>query len=262
MELIICMKQVPDTAAKIKIAANQKNIDLSDIEWTVSPFDEYAVEEALRLKEAKGGKTTVITFGHERASQALRQCLAMGVDDAVHILFDEFETSDSWVTANVLASVIKTMPYDLILFGKQGVGTDNSQVPAMVAELLNLPQALVLTKFELIDEKKALAYSECEGGVAIHEIPLPAVISTEKGINEPRYPTLKGIMASKKKPIKQRTLNDIGFTPAQVGESGSRVVFNKLSIPPARPEGKVIAGEPKDVVAQLVNLLHNEAKVI
>jgi len=262
MELIICIKQVPDTAARIKIAASQKSIDLADVELVVSPFDEYAVEEALRIKEAKGGKTTVITFGAESAGKALRQCLAMGIDDAIHILFEEFETSDSWATANVLASVIKTMPHDLILFGKQGVGTDNVQVPAMIAELLNLPQALVLTKFELIEEKKALAYSETEGGIAVHEILLPAVISTEKGMNEPRYPTLKGIMAAKKKPIKQLTLTDCGFTPAQVGESGSKVLFSKLSIPPARPEGKVLTGEPKDVVTQLVNLLHTEAKVI
>ncbi|OGF62243.1 MAG: hypothetical protein A2Y62_14040 [Candidatus Fischerbacteria bacterium RBG_13_37_8] len=262
MELIICIKQVPDTAAKIKIGSNGKSIDLTDVDLVVSPFDEYAVEEALRIKEAKGGKTTVITFGPERASQALRQCLAMGIDDAIHVKCDEFETSDSLVTASILAAAIKTLPFDMVLFGKQGVGRDNAQVPAMVAELLNLPQVVVVTKFELISENKALAQYEVEGGVAVNEIMLPAVISAEKGLNEPRYPTLKGIMASKKKPIKEMTINDLGFTLEQVGEAGSKVVFRKLMPPPARPEGKVITGEPKEAVAQLIDLLRNEAKLL
>ena len=262
MEILVCIKQVPDTAAKIKIAADGKTIDLTDVEMIVSPFDEYAVEEAIRIKEAKGGKTTVITFGPERASQALRQCLAMGIDEAIHVKCDKADASDSLVTANVLTTVIKTLPYDLILFGKQGVGTDNAQVPAVVAEMLNLPQALVITKLELISDKQAIAHYEVEGGIATVEVQLPAVFSTEKGINEPRYPTLKGIMSAKKKPIKELTLTDIGITEEQVGSVGSKLIINKLMPPPPRPEGKIITGEPKEAVSQLVNLLKNEAKLL
>ncbi len=262
MDIIVCIKQVPDTAAKIKIASDEKSIDLTDIEMVISPFDEYAVEEAIRIKEAKGGNTTVITYGPDRASQALRQCLAMGIDDAIHIKSDKFETSDAIVTANILAAVIKTLNYDLILFGKQGVGIDNAQVPAIVAEMLNLPQALVITKLELKSDKEALVNYEIEGGIATVEVKLPAVFSTEKGINEPRYPTLKGIMASKKKPIKELSLADLNIGDEQAGLTGSKLIINKLSYPPPRPEGRILTGEPKDTVTQLVNLLKNEAKIL
>lgn len=262
MEIIVCIKQVPDTAAKIKIASGGKSIDLTDVEMVLNPFDEYAVEEALRIKGAKGGKTTVVTFGPERTSQVLRQCLAMGIDDAIHIKCDDADSSDPLVTATVLSEVIKTLPYDLILFGKQGVGTDNAQVPAMVAEILNLPQALVITKLKLISEKQAVAHYEVEGGIATVEVKLPAVFSTEKGINEPRYPTLKGIMASKKKPIREIKLADIGISDSQVGTSGSKLLINKLMPPPSRPEGKLLTGDAKETVNQLINLLRNEAKIL
>lgn len=262
MEIIVCVKQVPDTAAKIKIASDGKSIDLMDVEMVVNPFDEYAVEEALRIKEARGGKTTVITFGPERAYQVLRQCLAMGIDDAIHIKCDDADSTDSLATATVLSEVIKTLPYDLILFGKQGVGIDNAQVPAMIAEILNLPQALVITKLELISEKQAVAHYEVEGGIAMVEVNLPAIFSTEKGINEPRYPTLKGIMASKKKQIKEIKLADIGISESQVGSSGSKLLINKLMLPPQRSEGKILTGDAREAVSQLVNLLRNEAKIL
>lgn len=262
MNIIVCIKHVPDTAAKIKINPDGKSIDLTDVEFIISPYDEYAIEEALRIKETKGGMTTVITFGPDRASQALRHALAMGIDEAVHIISNDAEASDSWITANVLASIIKLLNYDIILFGKQGVGTDNSQVPSIVAELLQLPQALAVSKLEIISENKANAHFEVEGGVAIYEVCLPAVISTEKGINEPRYPTLKGIMASKKKTIKQIAPSDLGFNENQIGEKGSKVLIRKLNLPPARSAGKILIGEAKETVPQLVSLLRNEAKVI
>lgn len=262
MNIIICIKQVPDTAAKINIAADQKSIDFTNIEFIISPYDEYAIEEGLRIKEKFGGTTTAITFGPDRASQALRQALAMGVDDAIHILSSEAEKSDSWATANVLASAIKNLNFDIILCGKQGVGTDNSQVPSIMAELLNLPQASAVSKLELLSDNKANAYFEIEGGMAVYEISLPAVITAEKGINEPRYPTLKGIMASKKKPIKVLSINDIGLSEDNVGEKGSKVLIKKLTFPPSKTAGKILSGDAKEAVSQLVSLLRNEAKVI
>jgi len=262
MNIIVCIKQVPDTAAKIRINPDGKSIDLTNVEFIISPYDEYAIEEALRIKEAKGGMTTVITFGPDRASQALRHALAMGIDEAIHIISNDAETSDSWITANVLASLIKSLNYDIILFGKQGVGTDNSQVPSIVAELLQVPQALAVSKLDIISENIVNAHFEVEGGMAVYEILLPAVISTEKGINEPRYPTLKGIMASKKKIIKQMTPSDLGFDENQIGEKGSKVLIRKLNLPPARTAGKILTGEAKETVAQLVSLLRKEAKVI
>src|SRR3990172_7729190 len=150
MKIIVFIKQVPDTATRIKIAADGKNIEETDITWILSPYDEYALEEALKIKESKGaGKVTVITMGLERAATSLRNALAMGADDAVHLLDPAFEGSDAFCTAKILAAAVKNRPFDILFFGKTGVGMDQSQVPAMVAELLNLPQITQITKLEI-----------------------------------------------------------------------------------------------------------------
>ena len=262
MNIIVFIKQVPDTATRIKIAADGKNIEETDITWILSPYDEYALEEALKIKESKGaGKVTVITMGLERAATSLRNALAMGADDAVHLLDPAFEGSDAFCTAKILAAAVKNRPFDILFFGKTGVGMDQSQVPAMVAELLNLPQITQITKLE-IGEGKVIAHREIEGATETVESSLPVVLAAEKGLNEPRYPSLKGIMAAKKKPMETVNASALGLNASEVGAQASKVILASLSLPPERQAGKILKGESPEVVKQLIDLLHNEAKVI
>ena len=262
MNIIVFLKQVPDTATRIKIAADGKNIDESDVTWIISPYDEYAIEEALKIKESKGaGKVTVISLGTDRAATSLRNALAMGADDAVHLQDTAFEGGDAFATASVLAAAVKNRPYDILFFGKMGVGMDQSQVPAMVAELLSLPLVSQVAKLE-IGEGRITAHREIEGATETVESSLPVVLAAEKGLNEPRYPSLKGIMAAKKKPLEVVNAAAIGVNAAEVGLQGSKIVLTSLSLPPARQAGKILQGEPQETVKQLVDLLHNEAKVI
>ncbi|HET6267384.1 MAG TPA: electron transfer flavoprotein subunit beta/FixA family protein, partial [Acidobacteriota bacterium] len=197
----------------------------------------------------------------ERVATSLRSALAMGADEAVHINDPALEGSDAFVTARVLTAAIKNRPFDILFFGKMGVGMDQSEVPTMVAELLNLPQVTQVAKLE-VGEGKLTAHREVEGATETVECSLPAAIAAEKGLNEPRYPNLKGIMAAKKKPLETLNLASLGIDPSSVGEKGSTVILNGLSLPPPRQAGKILTGEPQETVKQLVDLLHNEAKVI
>jgi electron transfer flavoprotein beta subunit len=259
MNIIVFIKQVPDTATRIKIGGGAKNIDEADITWIISPYDEFALEEALKIKEARGeGKVTVVSAGPERATTSLRNALAMGADEAVHINDPALEGSDAFGTARVLAAVAKARPFDILFFGKMGVGMDQSQVPSMVAEILGLPEVTQIAKLE-IGEGKVTAHREIEGATEVVESSLPVVLAAEKGLNEPRYPSLKGIMAAKKKPIESVNLASLGFS---AGDVESSVVVNSISLPPERKAGKILTGEPQEAVKELVNLLHNEAKVL
>jgi electron transfer flavoprotein beta subunit len=262
MNIIVFIKQVPDTATRIKIAADGKNIDESDVTWIISPYDEFALEEALKIKEARGtGKVTVISAGRERAATSLRNALAMGADDAVHLLDPAFNGGDAFANAKILSAAVKNRPYDILFFGKMGVGMDQSQVPVMVAELLNLPAVTQIAKLE-IGEGKAIAHREIEGATEKVECALPAVLAAEKGLNEPRYPSLKGIMAAKKKPLEVLNAAALGLNPDEVGVKGSKVVLNSLALPQGRQAGKILQGDPQEAVKELVRLLHEEAKVI
>ncbi|MCI0413209.1 electron transfer flavoprotein subunit beta/FixA family protein [bacterium] len=262
MNIIVFIKQVPDTATRIKIAADGKSIDESDVTWIISPYDEFALEEALKIKEAKGaGKVTVISAGSERAATSLRNALAMGADDAVHLLDPAFIGSDAFAIAKIVAASVKNRPYDILFFGKMGVGMDQSQVPAMVAELLNLPLVTQIAKLE-IQDGKAVVHREIEGATEHVDCSLPAALAAEKGLNEPRYPSLKGIMAAKKKPLEVLNAASLGLNPEEVGVQGSKVVLNSLSLPPGRQAGKILQGDPQEAVTQLVKMLHEEAKVI
>jgi len=257
MNIIVFIKQVPDTATRIKIAGDGKNIDPADVTWIISPYDEFAIEEALKIKESKGaGKVTVVCAGPERAATSLRNALAMGADDAVHVNDAALEHADAYVTAQVLASVAKARSFDILFFGKMGVGMDQSQVPSAVAELLDLPQITQIAKLE-IGEGKVIAHREIEGATETVEASIPVVLAAEKGLNEPRYPSLKGIMAAKKKPIETVTAASLGITSLE-----PKIVLNSLSLPPARQAGKILQGDPQQNAKELVALLHNEAKVI
>jgi len=215
MKIVVCVKQVPDTETRVKVAAAGDAISEADVaNWIPSPYDEFAIEEAIRIKEAKGGEVVLVTVGPDRAQTALRTGLAMGADSAVHVKDAALDATDPLGTARALAAAIKTLaPFDLVLCGQQGVGGDNSQIPGMVAELLDLPQVTVAVKIDLGDGK-ATVEREVDGGREVWETPLPAVISAQKGLNEPRYASLKGIMAAKKKPIQALDAKGLGLDAA------------------------------------------------
>jgi electron transfer flavoprotein beta subunit len=260
MNIVVFVKRVPDTESKIRINRETNSVVEEGLSFIISPNDEYAVEEALRLKEAKGGQVTVVSVGTDESLVILKKCLAMGADEAVLIKDPAKETYDGLRTARVIARAVeKKFPgSDLLLFGKQAVGVDNAQVPSMVAELLGFPQANVVIKLE-IDGNQGTAHREIEGAMEKVTFSLPAVVSAQKGLNEPRYETLKGIMAAKRKVIPVVTFEELGLSQE---ETAPQVEVVRLEMPPARQAGKIIAGTPEDAARELVRLLRNEAKVI
>jgi electron transfer flavoprotein beta subunit len=258
MKIVVCVKYVPDTAIKVKIAPDGKGLDLADAPFVVNPYDEFAVEEALQLKEKLGGEVIVVGAGAEKAVAGLRTCLAMGADSAILIRDEAIDSADSHVVGTALACVCRDLKPDLILFGKHSIGADNGQVPAVVAEQLDLPQASVVLKLE-IQDGKFRAEREIEGAREVLEGALPAVVTAQKGLNTPRYASLKGIMAAKKKQIDIRGLDSLGLSPEDLQPTLSVV---EVTLPPARPPGKILNGDLDKVVPELVRLLHEEAKII
>jgi electron transfer flavoprotein beta subunit len=259
MKIIVCVKQVPDTETRVKIGPDGKSIVESDVNWIVSPFDEFAVEEALRLKEAQGGEVVLVALGPDRVASALRSGLAMGADAAVHLKDSLFEENDPLGTARALAAAIKGLaPFDLVLTGHQGAGGDHGQVPGLLAELLDLPQVTVAVKITVAGGA-ATVEREIEGARETWETSLPAVISAQKGLNEPRYASLKGILAAKKKPIEEKDAAALGLDAVTLAPKARLVA---LELPPPRPAVRMIEGDPEAQVKELLRLLHEEAKVI
>jgi electron transfer flavoprotein beta subunit len=257
------MKQVPDTETLIKIKPDGSGIVTDDIKYIMNPYCEYGVEEALRIKEKFGGVAILVTVGAARAVEALRTGLAMGADRSIHLNDPAFEGGDGFATAKALAEVIKKETFDLILCGKQAVDDDMAQVGPALAEILNLPHATLITKLELFpDKNKAKVEREVDGGREVLEVNLPAVFTCQKGLNEPRYASLPGIMKAKKKEVKPINLASLGLPADQVGAAGSKTKILKYIPPPSRPPGKIVSGEILDVAKNLVKLLREEAKVI
>src|SRR5213083_1779188 len=251
MRIVVCVAQVPDTETRIRIAPEGTRIAEQDLNWIVSPYDEFAIEEALRIKERKGGHVVLVSLGPDRVQSALRTGLAMGADSAVHVKDPAFDAADTLATARGLAAAIRTLaPFDLVLTGQQGVGGDHSQIPGLLAELLDLPQVTVAVKLAF-QEGRATVEREIEGARETWETSLPAVISAQKGLNEPRYASLKGIMAAKKKPLEVK--------PTAPGPGALEIL--SLTLPPERQAGKIV-GEGSAAVAELVRLLREEAKVL
>lgn len=248
MKILVCLKQVPDTETKIKVAADGKSLDPADVKWITSPYDEYALEEALRLKESAGAEVTAATVGDDRAKDILRNAFALGADNAVLIKGDG--QGDTLAIASILAAYAKDKGFDLVLSGNKGIGGDNSAVGPMLAELLGFAQANVVVKLEVADGKFR-AEREIEGGTEVVEGALPAVITAQKGLNEPRYASLKGIMAAKKKTMEEVEIS--GHTPA--------TAVSGMALPPARPEGRKLDGDAAAQAKALLDALKNEAKV-
>ncbi len=264
MKIIVCIKQVPDTETQIKIASDGKSIETGDIKWIMNPYDEFGVEEALRLKEKFGGEVTVIGLGPKRVTDALRTALAMGADKAVLITDDALEDTDSLGVAKALAAAIKELEYDLIFTGQRGVDDDLGVVGTAIAEFLDLPNISLVTKLTVSDDQASVqAERPVEGQTLVLEAQLPALITTQKGLNEPRYASLPGIMKAKKKPLEEKSLADLGLDPANFGAEARKIQIIELLPPPEREAGKIVEGEtPQEKAANLAKLLHEEAKVI
>lgn len=249
MKTVVCIKRVPDTEARIRVASDGASIDQAGLKFIVSPYDEFAVEAALRLRDAAGGgETVVLTLGEAAAGEQLRSALAMGADAAIRL--DGSGSLDGLSVARVLASELESLGADLILFGMKATDDDQQQVGPMVAELLGLPCVTVVSEVQG-EEGKAVCHREVEGGTEVVEVDLPAVVTVTKGPYEPRYPSLKGIMAAKKKPLEEK--------PVDVPPS--RIRARRYSEPPPRPDGKVV-GEGPEAVPELVRLLRDEARVL
>lgn len=265
MKIIACIKHVPDTETRIKIAADGKSIVSEGVQYIISPYDEFAVEEALRLKEKFGpGEVTVISLGPERAKEGIRTALAMGADNAVHLNDAAFEGSDSYAIAKALGKAVSKLEYDLILCGKKAIDGDFEQVPQHLAEFLDLPHVIYIRAEEVsADKKTAVVRRQVEGGnTEVIECKLPAVLTCEKGLNEPRYPTLKGIMGAKKKPVTNPTPADLGLSANEVGSAGSKIELQKLSLPPQRTAGKKFEWDSDAVAEKVCKLLREEAKIL
>ncbi len=263
MNILVCIKHVPDTETRVKITPGGKALDFTDANFVVNPYDEFAVEAGLQLKEKKGtGEVTVLTVGGEDAMKSLRQALAMGADKAVLCSDGAFEGSDAWGVARVLAAAARRLPFDVVFCGKHGVGDDNQQVGSLLAALLGVPAVTVVTGLDFDEAGAVRCKREVEGGTEVVRAALPAVVTCQKGLNEPRYPSLKGIMAAKKKEVATFRAADLGLDPASVGRAAAAFVLREYELPPPRPAGRVLAGEVDQQVRELVRLLREEAKVI
>jgi electron transfer flavoprotein beta subunit len=260
MKIAVCIKQVPASESKIKPGVAPNEIDWTGLSYVVNPYDEFAVEEALRIRERLGaGRVTVLSVGPPKVAEALRTCLAIGADAAVHVCDPALQGGDAYATALVLATALRRETYDLFLFGKQAIDDDAGAVGIHVAERLGLPHVAVINQLTLfLDEKRAVAHRQIEGGIEEVETPLPALFTCQKGLNEPRYASLPGIMKARQKPLTTLTIADLGLTPAQVGLAGSKNILTRLSSPPARSTGKMITSEPESAVAELLALLRAE----
>ena len=249
MKIAVCLKRVPDTTAKIVIGATRTAIDETGVKFVPNPYDEFALEAAIALKEQAGaGETTVIALGTDASQETLRTALAMGIDRAV--LLQSTGSADGLAVSRALAAELKTGGYDLILFGKLAVDDYNHQVGVMVAELLELPCISAAAKL-MLTGTAIEAEREIEGGVEIMGCSLPAVVTCDKGINNPRLPSLKGIMAAKKKPLETKP----------VALDGASFEITSLELPAERQAGRIV-GEGPDAVPALIALLRNEAKVL
>jgi electron transfer flavoprotein beta subunit len=248
MKILVAIKQVPDTESRIKVAADGRSLDPADVKWITSPYDEYALEEAIRIKEGKGAEVVALSVGGDAAKDVLKNALALGADSAVLLKGDG--QGDAFAVAQMIAAYAKDKGFDLILCGNKGLGGDNAAMGPMLAELLGVGQANVVVKLEL-GEGTFKAEREIEVGSEIVTGALPAVITAQKGLNEPRYASLKGIMAAKKK-----TIEELEAAPVTAGAQVSA-----LALPPERPAGRRMEGEPADQAKALLQALKDEAKV-
>ncbi len=259
MNIIVCIKRVPETAdADVSISKSGKDIDKSGLAFDLNEWDSYAIEEAILLKEKLGGTVTVLSIGGEDSNESLRKCLAMGADDAMRLTDPAFDGSDGFVTAKILTEAIRKIPYDLILTGTQAEDDGYGQVGVVVAELLGIPHAAVVTRLE-VQDKKAKVHRELEGGLEeVYEIDLPAAFTIQTGINEPRYVSIMGIRKVAKKEIKTLGTSDLNLKPEEVGLSASNIQLEKIFLPPAGEGAEILGGKPEEIASKVFDILKDK----
>nr|WP_320130934.1 electron transfer flavoprotein subunit beta/FixA family protein [uncultured Holophaga sp.] len=249
MKILVALKQVPDTETRFRIAPDGCSLDTADFKWITNPYDEYALEEALRIREREGAEVVAITVGPERSRELLRSALALGADRAVQVRTEDH--GDPLRVARLLADHAREQAFDLILLGHKGFGGDSGAVGPMLAGLLGLPQVGLVTRLDL-EDGAFTAERETDRGVETVTGRLPAVITAQRGLNEPRYPSLKGIIAAKKRSIEEE----------EAGDAGAGTHTTRLALPPERQEGRRLTGDSATQAATLARLLREEAKVI
>jgi electron transfer flavoprotein beta subunit len=257
MNIYVLLKRTFDTEEKITITGGR--IDEDGAEFIINPYDEYAVEEAIQVRDEHGGEITVITIGGEDAEKQLRTALAMGADKAVLInVEDDLQIKDQYTTAKILATYLEDKDPDLILAGNVAIDNGTGQVGPRVADLLGIPYVTTITDLK-IDGEKVTVVRDVEGDEETIETTLPLLVTAQQGLNEPRYPSLPGIMKAKKKPLEVLELDDLDLDEDDV-EAKTKTI--EVFLPPQKSEGKILEGELADQVKELVSLLHNDAKVI
>ncbi|RFU70699.1 electron transfer flavoprotein subunit beta/FixA family protein [Peribacillus saganii] len=257
MNIYVLLKRTFDTEEKITLSGGKINED--GAEFIINPYDEYAVEEAITVRDAQGGEVTVVTVGSEEAEKQLRTALAMGADKAVLInTEDDLENGDQFSTAKILAEYLKDKEADLIIGGNVAIDGGSGQVGPRVAELLDIPYITTITKLE-IDGKNVSVVRDVEGDSEVISTTLPILVTAQQGLNEPRYPSLPGIMKAKKKPLEELELDDLDLEEDDVQAKTKTI---EVYLPPKKEAGKVLSGDIPQQVAELVKLLYTEAKVI
>ncbi len=255
MHIIVCIKQVPNTT-DVKIDPVTNTLMRDGVESVINPFDAYAIEEGVRLKERCGGKITVITMGPPQAENALKEAISLGCDEAVLVSDRKFAGSDTWATSYTLSCAIKKIgEFDVIICGKQASDGDTAQVGPGISTHLDIPQVTYVKKIEEISNSKARVERMTEEGYDIIETPLPCLFTVVKEINTPRLPSLKGMMKAKAAKINKWTADDIGADPARIGLDGSPTRVVKIFTPPPRKGGEMLKGDTADISRELVELL-------
>ncbi len=261
MKILVLIKQTPDTEAKIRLSSDSKSIEQGDVKFIINPYDEFAIEEALKLKEKLGvGEVVIASYGGDSVKELIVKGLAMGGDRGLLINSTGLDGTDSLGVAKILANAIKSEKADIVFCGKQAIDDDNMHVGTMAAEILGWPHVNVVTKFELTGTTARIE-REIEGGkVEVYDVTLPAIFGAHKALNTPRYASLPGIMKAKKKPFDIKTPSEFGV---DMGSLKAKSVITGYKFPPEKPKGKVFAGEPVEaMVDKVVKLLREEAKII
>ncbi len=264
MKVLVLVKHVPDSTANIKVKDDGSGIETKGVKYVMNPFCEFAVEAALQLKEKNPGanaEITALTLGPATTVDVLRTAYAMGVDKATHLCDDLFVDLDEMTTAKVIAAAIKDEGYDVILGGKQAIDYDSGQLGPALAELLGIPHVGTVVNIEWGgDFKSAVVRRRVEGAEEVVEVQFPAILLAEKGLCEPRYPSLPGLMKAKKKPVDVKDAAALGFSAGDLARDATPTRMGEFAPPPPRPPGRMLEGEPEEQVKELVKILRNEEK--
>lgn len=262
LDIIVCVKHVPETAeAELKIDSTGKAIEKTGLVYDINEWDDYALEEAVRIKEKQGGTVTAITIGADDSDSTLRKCLARGADKAIRLTDPKFNDSDGYAIAKILYSVVKNLPHNLILTGMQAGDDGNAVVGPALAEMLKIPHVTMVKKLDLSTDT-AKANRELEGGLEEQvEIKMPALVSVQTGINEPRYVSIMGIRKAMQKEIKVMTLADTGLTENDVGPAGSWTTIERMYVPPVEKQAEILKGSPEEVATKITEILKSKGLI-